>query len=393
MKSFNHIFDKVIDYDNIDKAIMRASLGKRERPEVQRVLANKDRYIKRLQYLLHTQSLIFSKHKAMQIFDGINHKKRYIVQPHFIYDQIVHHAVIQAMSEVLTRGMYEFSCGSVPDKGSIKGKRYIEKFIKNPKNKSEIKYIIKLDIKHFFQSVNPEILKARFRKYIHDDKMIWLLDMIAGASLVSIDGVDANVGLPIGYYTSQWFANWFLQDLDHFIKEQLHAKCYVRYMDDIVIFGRNKKKLHKDIEEIRNFLKKIDLEIKANYQVFRFDYIDHRDGKRKGRPLDFMGFKFYRDKTTLRKGILLKALRKARRIEKKKSFSWFEACQMISYMGWFRHTDTYSLFLSRIKPRVSIRVCRNKIRERQRAINKEKNHGDNLQRGRKSSKASYSRNR
>ena len=55
------------------------------------------------------------------------------------------------------------------------------------------------------------------------------------------DGNIVKTGLPIGFYTSQWFANWFLQPFDHYVKEELKAKCYVRYMDDIVILGANVK--------------------------------------------------------------------------------------------------------------------------------------------------------
>lgn len=97
------------------------------------------------------------------------------------------------------------------------------------------------------------------------------------------------------------------------------------------MFGKNKKELKCCLEKIREFLKTLDLDIKGNWQIFRFDYID-KNGKRKGRPLDFIGFKFYRDKTILRKPIMYKATRKASKLEKKEKLTWYDACQVLSYI-------------------------------------------------------------
>ena len=85
-----------------------------------------------------------------------------------------------------------------------------------------------------------------------------------------------------GNFTSQWFANFNLQDLDHYIKEELKVPYYIRYMDDMVLFHRNKKELHKIKDKIEGFLKKQDLKIKENWQLFRTD----------SRPLDFLGYRF-----------------------------------------------------------------------------------------------------
>jgi hypothetical protein len=139
-----------------------------------------------------------------------------------------------------------------------------------------------------------------------------------------------------------------LQELDHYIKETLHAEYYIRYMDDMVIFGRNKKALHRIRQAICDFLKeKLDLELKGNWQVFLFDW------HKKGRDLDFMGFRFYRDRTTLRRTIMLKATRKARRISKKEHPTIYDIRQMMSYLGWIDCTDTYYMYENWIKPFVS----------------------------------------
>ena len=116
-------------------------------------------------------------------------------------------------------------------------------------------------------------------------------------------------------------------------------------MDDMVIFGPNKRQLHDVQLKIEAYLNNfLGLNMKENWQVVRFD-----NGNCKGRDLDFMGFRFYRNKTTLRKGILLKATRKARRI-KKNGVTVHSCRQMLSYIGWLSCTDTYSYYLKYIKP-------------------------------------------
>ena len=124
-----------------------------------------------------------------------------------------------------------------------------------------------------------------------------------------------------GNFTSQWFANFNLQNLDHYIKEELKVPYYIRYMDDMVLFYRNKKELHKIKEKIEEFLKKEDLKIKENWQLFRTD----------SRPLDFLGYRFYRGYTTLRRGNFLRIRRRLKKISKKQNLDAKDAAAVISY--------------------------------------------------------------
>ena len=216
-----------------------------------------------------------------------------------------------------------------------------------------------MDIKHFFDSVPHDILKEKLRKTIHDERMLHLLFQI-------IDVTDH--GLPLGFYTSQWLSNWYLQELDHYIKEELKATHYMRYMDDMVIFGSNKKALHRMRAEIDNYLNTyLGLTLKENWQVFRFAYT--KNGRQYGRDLDFMGFRFFRDRTILRRTIMLKATRTARRISKKPYPTIHDVLQMLSYVGWIDCTDTYQMYVKRIKPYVSIQQCKRRVSKHDRRKN------------------------
>lgn len=363
MKSYNHVFEQIIDKSNILIAIERSSVGKRERKDVVEVRADPEQHAEFIIRNLKDKTYKIPNHKLVEINDGITQKKRYIIKPHYKYEQIIHHAIVQAMEPIFMRGMYRYCCGSVPGRGSHFGKKYIEHFIR--KNKSDIKYCLKMDVHHFFQSVSQEILKEKLQRTIHDKDALWLLFLMIDAYSDHEEN-GRKYGIPLGYYTSQWFANWYLQSLDHFIKEKLHVKCYVRYMDDMIIFGRNKKELHRVREEISQYLKnELELELKDNWQVFRFEYVSHKDGKIRGRPLDFMGFEFHRDRTVLRKSIMMKATRKATKIYKKKA-TWYDATQMLSYLGWFSTTDTYNCYQKYMKDCLNVKELKRKVSQHER---------------------------
>jgi retron-type reverse transcriptase len=334
MKSYKHLYDVLLSEDNRRAGIKAAKQSKR----IRRIIKERNLPDERLLILSYDWISNFQNrdHTPIHIYDGITQKERTIIVP-TLEELIVQHCVVNAMKPMFMKGMYEHSYASLPKRGAHKGKRVIEKWIRNDPRGT--KYVLKMDIHHFFDSVPHDILKAKLKKYVHDEQMLALLYEI-------IDVTDA--GIPLGFYTSQWFSNWYLQELDHYIKETLHAEYYIRYMDDMVIFGRNKKALHRIRQAICDFLKeKLDLELKGNWQVFLFDW------HKKGRDLDFMGFRFYRDRTTLRRTIMLKATRKARRISKKEHPTIYDIRQMMSYLGWIDCTDTYYMYENWIKPFVS----------------------------------------
>lgn len=384
MKSYNHLFEQLISYENLYEAIEKSSLGKRDRYEVKRVLDNKDRYIKRLQELLINRTLKFRTHEAVLINDGMKVKKRLIIKPDYLYEQIIHHAIVQVLTPIFMRSMYPFSCGSLPGRGGLYGKKYLAKYIK--RNPTKIKYVAKGDVKKFFQTVDIERVKEKFRKLIHDENMLYVIFFVLDSNKATYNGEVLNMGLPIGYYLSQWIANWFLQDFDYFIKQKLKIKCYVRYVDDFVLLGPNKKELHRAMFEISKYLDGLGLQLKENYQIFRFAYTD-KNGKERGRPIDFMGFKFYRDRTTLRRGILLRATRKAKAIGKKTILNWYECTQLLCYLGWFKYTNTYKVFQKFVKPYVNVGECKKVVSLRQHRINKRlKNESIRMENGRKQRK-------
>lgn len=384
MKTYKHLYSKALSDEVIDEAFRIAIKRKRLRPSVDYIIRHYNECKEKIKEFIKKENFQPFIHKAVEINDGFKLKKRTIIQPYFSPrrpEQWLQHIVVQILKPIFMRGMYEFSCGSVPERGVHYGKKHLEKFIKtHPK---EIRYVLKADIHHFYDNVNTNLIKERLKTIIKDEKFLKIVFFVFDPNIgIKKDGTIFRPGLPIGFYTSQWFANWFLQPFDHYVKEELKAPFYMRYMDDIVIFGNNKRELHKILIKIKQYLSGIDLELKGNFQVFPFDYID-KNGVHRGRFIDFMGFKFYRDKTTIRKSIFLRACRLARRLKKKLKISWFDSCRMLSYLGWFCPTDTFAAYKKYIEPNVNIEVCKKLVSKHDRRFK----NANNLQRSRRRRKA------
>ena len=342
MKSYNHLYGKYLSDENYYAAVRNATKhkgGKKRKHQTARYYRDQEEELKPVIIRL-ARDFRNDKHTPILIYDGIRRKQRYIVVP-TMREQIIHHMVVNIMKPIFMQGMYEHSYGSIPDRGAHSAKKVVEKWI--AKGGADCKYCLKMDIKKYFDSVPHDILKAKLAKIIHDRKFLAILFEIVDVT---------EVGIPIGFYTSQWFANWYLTELDHYIKEELHAKYYIRYMDDMVIFGGNKRTLHEMQRKIEAYLRdRLGLEMKSNWQVFRFHFVKKNE-KEIGRALDFMGFRFYRNRTVLRKQLMLKATRKARRICKKRK-NVHDCRQMLSYLGWIDCTNTYGMYKLWIKPFIS----------------------------------------
>lgn len=333
MKTIKKIYEKISSVENVTAAIKKASAGKRSRAEVKKVLADVPGHACIISEMLQKHEYRPCRYVEKTIKEGANSKERKIAKIAFFPDQVVHWAIILQLQPFLIRASYKYSCGCMPGRGVHYGKAAIEKWIRS--DRKNTKYIAKLDIRKFYPSINHEKMKAVFRRVTSDKELLAVLDAI-------IDSYSP--GLPIGYLTSQWFSNVLLQRLDFAVKQTLRVKYYIRYMDDMVLFGASKKKLHAAVRSVSAHIQSIGLDLKKNWQVFPLE----------SRPLDFMGFRFYRNKTTLRKSLLLRITRTAVKISKTSRPKPEQAASMLSYMGWVRRSQSHNVYKSRISPVVSI---------------------------------------
>lgn len=397
MHSVSNTMSQIADTENIKLAFIRAAKGKTNRPDVRRILDDLDFHVKKLQEMLISETFQPAKHEQITINDGILLKKRNIIKPFYKYEQVVHHALIQVLApqndmierfgytKCLNRGFYEYSCGSIPGRGPDYGARYIHNAFRN--DPANTKYFLQMDIHHFFDTIPHRHLKEKLAERIKDEATLRLLYRIID-NYQSEEMKDEPRGLPIGFYTSPWLANFYLTPLDHCIKQNILEDVkihkterfvnkmnrkgirkykvpkysagipyYVRYVDDMVLLSGNKKELYLVQERVELKLKEIGLSLKPNWKIRRLEYTD-KDGRIRGSRLDYLGRVFTRDCIFLRKTILIRSTRKARRIGKKDTITWHDASSMLSRTGYFKHTDTYGVYQERIKPYVNKKLLR-----------------------------------
>ena len=264
-----------------------------------------------------------------------------------LQDHIIHWMLTLAIKEPLTRGMYEHSYGSIPGRGIDGARRTVERWVQHDEKS---KYFVKLDIKKFYPNVDQNILKAKFRTVIKDQRILTAIDEVIGC---------VPKGLPIGTYTSQWFANFYLQGLDHHIVQGLYktrrgkripyVSHYMRYMDDMLLFGASKRDLEKAVREIQRYCaSELGLTIKPTWEIRRIAECVRKENGHKvffagAAPIDIVGYRFYRSRTEIRKGIYLhtrRLLRKAgKKLDRHGMVLLLHAQGITSLVGWFGHAD------------------------------------------------------
>jgi retron-type reverse transcriptase len=235
----DRMYDRVYQFNNLYDAYLKARNQKRYRGEVLKFSYNLEENLINLQNELIWKTYRIGEYRSRVIYEP---KRRKIVALPF-RDRIVQHALNNVIEPIFEKRMIFDSYACRTGKGTHMAARRISYFL----GKTENHYFLKADIKSYFASVNIIILTDLIKKrYIQDDDILWLLNEIFESSPVP--------GLPIGNLISQLFANVYLHELDHYIKNDLSIPYYVRYMDDIVILDKSKKFLKDVLNQMRNFL-------------------------------------------------------------------------------------------------------------------------------------------
>ena len=350
VKSYSNLFEQLISDENIRLAIRKAAKNKRKNNRRHKRLRYIRDHIEQYVPIVRGWILEFkpSWHHPTVIADSASGKTRTITVPS-VREMIVHHAVANVLIPIVSKGMYEHSYASIPGKGLHSGMKVVRKWIYN--HHQDTKYCLKIDIRKFFDSVDQNILLETLRKHIRDDRYFEYLRKIIRTT---------RTGIPLGFVTSHWFANFVLTKLDHKIKEEYGVRYYIRFMDDMVLFGSSKRELHVIRKMISDYLEaELHLQLKGNWQVFFMH--STRSRKKNGRFLDFLGFKFYRNHVGIRRRVALKAQRKAKRIFKKGRPTVHDARQMVVHAGLIKYADCRRWFKDHIAKYVSIKRMRHII--------------------------------
>jgi hypothetical protein len=262
LKRVNNLYEKLISDQNLSEAIDEVNRthhwkkGHKPNRCSAWVEETKPDRIKELRKIIEN-GFIQKEPKVTERWDPSAQKTRIISEPIQWPDQYVHHALIQVLQPVFMRGMDYWCCGSIRGRGGIHEKKAIEKWLRyDPKG---TRYSLCADIRHFYDSLTPDVVMRRMRELVKDHKVLDLVERIISA------------GIKIGAFTSQWFANVTLQPLDMTIRQSGLCRHYARYMDNLTVFGSNKRKLRQLKYLIEDWLRNNDLEIKHDWQVFPCD--------------------------------------------------------------------------------------------------------------------------
>lgn len=352
MKEYKYLYQQMLKDETIRKAYKKLRKGKTKRIEIQQIDADLDNEVQAMQEMIrntrpgeveHPELAYKPRNRSPKIiFEHGKHRKIYMPE---IHEQWLHHIIVLVLEPIITATAYPYTCGSFPKRGAHYAKKQIERWIRSGKG---IRNFGKIDIRHFYDNIRLDILMRELAIRIKDEWFLYIIRLCLQRF---------KKGIPLGFYISQWLANYLLEPLDKFITEKLGLKKLIRYMDDMTFFSDNKKKLHQAITAIQQFIgRRFRLKLKDNYQVCKFYY--EKAGRVIGRALDFMGFLFYRTKTIIRKSIMLSATRLAKKMSKAKEAGrrYYERHveAMISYIGWFDCTNTYECYLNHIKPYILV---------------------------------------
>ncbi len=254
MKTYNNLYKKLCSFDNLVLAFKKARKGKLKKNYVINFELKLQKNLKCLQEDLINREYYPCQLKKFIIRDP----KTRTIHASIFRDRIVHHAIINILNPIYEKIFIYDSFASRKNKGSQEAIKRFEffmrkvssngKFVKNSFNNNSIQgYVLKADFKHYFDSVNQEVLISILRKKIKDEDLIGLIKIV-------LENFSEEIGMPLGNYTSQFFANVYLNELDYYVKNVLKAKYYIRYVDDFVILHKNKKRLEYFLNHINRFL-------------------------------------------------------------------------------------------------------------------------------------------
>lgn len=257
MKRMENLYQNIVDFTNIENSYKEVRKNTRNERRVQNMREYKSAYISRVHKILENKEYKVGPYNKFTIFEP---KERLIVSQN-IQDKIVNHLVARhILYPAILPCLLDINVASRKNMGTSKGLYYSQKFHKICKIKYGNYYILKADIRKFFASINHNILKAKLQKRIKDKDALKIV----------YDIIDSNTeGLFIGSMTSQILAIFYLNDLDHFIKENLKIKYYVRYQDDFLLFHPSKVYLKYCLDKIKEFLEKENLELNSKTRIYK----------------------------------------------------------------------------------------------------------------------------
>ena len=327
MKRHGNLWEQFISKENFQIALNNAIRGKKNRDYVKKFMMDPENNLERIRQDMIHKRFHTAKYTEKEIYEP---KKRIIYMLPFVPDRIVQHALMRILIPILEKLFITDTYASIDGRGMHKGSKRVMQFIANND------YFLKCDIRKFYPSVDHDILMDIVRHKIKDKNILWLIEDI-------VRSFPGDKNLPIGNYFSQWGGNWYLNELDYYVKNKLKCKCYLRYCDDFCLFSNDKKQLAEWREKIRIFLAE---RLKLIYSKAEISHIKN--------GVDFLGYRHFRRngkryilvrKRTAKR--MIKHIRKTKRGYNKGFIPVEQALSRVgSYYGWVKYANSHHLKIS-----------------------------------------------
>lgn len=245
--------ERIADYDNIQLAFVKSCRGKQGKREVQEFREHYDQNIRNIRNEMLADNVRIGQYNYFKIYDP---KERLICAAAF-RERVIHHAIMNVCHDVFDRHLIYDTYAT------RRGKGVYAALAKATQAAAKYRYIVKLDYRKYFDSISHDVLKAQLAHVFKDKSLLSLLYRI-------IDSYENTPGrgLPIGNLTSQYFANHYLSELDHIMKERMRIPIYIRYMDDVIMMAHDKETLIRGLTEIIDYSTDV-LKLKLKSPLYR----------------------------------------------------------------------------------------------------------------------------
>ena len=324
MKRHGGLFEKIVTPENIELAFDKAKKGKTWQNSVKEVERDREAKLAALREALVNGTFTTSPYKVKIIHEP---KERQIYILPFYPDRIVQHAIMNVVVPIWDNMMIKDSYACRKGKGQHVGSKRCMQFVRRNA------WVCQFDVSKFYPSIHHAKLMEVIQKKIKD---VRVLDLFR--NIINSIGSESNV--PIGNYTSQWFGNLYLNELDQLIKHKYRIRDYIRYCDDFLVFGNDKDTMKRWADEIEAFVR---------------DELHMRLSKKSLFPtshgVDFLGYRhFPNGKILVRKATATRVKRRMKslpweikngRITKEQALG-----KLASAHGWLKHANAHHLRLT-----------------------------------------------
>ena len=326
-KTIKNKYQEKLTYEKLLEAHIKSRKGKGYRKEIILFNLKQEEYIMWLYEQLKNKTY---KHGGYTEFYVTEPKVRKIEKSRYL-DRIVHRWVVDNFLEpCYVPKFITTSYACLKNRGMHKAAIYVKNTMRHCKAKWNEYYILKMDVSKYFDNINKKILLKILEKNIKDQELMWLIKEILYAN-------KREKGLEIGNYTSQMFANIYLNEIDQYIKHKLKVRYYCRYLDDSIVIVKTKKEAKETLEKIRKYLKEnLELELNQKTQIFK-----NKQG------VNFCGYKINEYRMKLRdkgKRKLKKKVKKLKEEIKKGNLTSKQAKKYLAgHLGYIKYANNYNL--------------------------------------------------